>query len=74
MNPKELVDNIIFRAKHIQEYTVITAVPEGFMFKGPVPFDVRIANGYIEADIFALDFDEATRIFNNWVESLNQDE
>lgn len=74
MNPKELVDSIIFRAKNIQEFTVITAVPEGFMFRGPVPFDVRIAGGYIEADIFALDFDEATKIFHNWLESLEDDQ
>ena len=74
MNPKELVDNIIFRAKNIQEYTVMTAVPQGFMFRGPVPFTVRISGDYLEADIFALDFDEATKIFNHWLESLNQDE
>lgn len=74
MNPKELVDNIIFRAKNIQEFTVITAVPTGFMFNGPVPFDVRISGGYIEADIFALDFDEATKIFHNWLESLENNE
>jgi hypothetical protein len=74
MNPKELVDNIIFRAKNIQQFTVITTVPEDFMFRGPVPFDVRIAGGYIEADIFAIDFDEATKIFHNWLEGLDKDE
>ena len=74
MNPKELTDNIIFRAKNIKEYTVVTALPDGFMFNGAVPFNVRIASGYIEADILAMDFDEATKIFHNWIESLNYDE
>jgi hypothetical protein len=74
MDPKELVDNIIFRAKNIQQFTVITAVPENFMFHGPVPFDVRIAGGYIEADIYAIDFTEATKIFHTWMEGLNKDE
>jgi hypothetical protein len=44
------------------------------MFHGPVPFDVRIAGGYIEADIYAIDFDEATKIFHNWLQDLDKDE
>ncbi len=74
MNHKELVDNIIFRAKNIQEFTVITAVPQGFMFNGPVPFDIRIAGGYIEADILAMDFDEATKMFHTWLEGLKEND
>jgi hypothetical protein len=69
-NSYDLANDLIFRARHIKEFTVITPVPDDFNFNGPVPFTVRISGGYIEADILAMDFDEATKTMHEWLDGL----
>jgi hypothetical protein len=66
---KDMYDQLINRAKQLQEFTVTTEVPEGFRFNGVVPFDLQIKDGEIEAKVFAVDFDEACHRLDEYLES-----
>ena len=69
MNSVDMANNLIFRAKHLNEYIVTTDVPENFRFNGLVPFDLQIKDGQIEAKVYGIDFDEAVHRFDEWLES-----
>ena len=67
MNSVDMANNLIFRAKHLQEFVVETDVPENFRFNGVVPFDMEIVDGVISAKVLAIDFDEAVGVFDKWL-------
>ena len=67
MNSVDMANNLIFRAKHLQEFVVETDVPENFRFNGVVPFDMEIVDGVISAKVLAIDFDEAVAVFDKWL-------
>jgi hypothetical protein len=67
MNSVDMANNLIFRAKHLQEFIVETNVPENFRFNGVVPFDMEIVEGVISAKVLAIDFDEAVAVFDKWL-------
>jgi hypothetical protein len=60
---------LINRAKNMQEFTVITEVPEDFRFNGVVPFDITIAEDELRAKVLAVDFDEAVAQLDKWLET-----
>lgn len=59
MNSADMATNLIFRAKNLQEFTVITELPDDFAFRGVIPFDMQITGNILEAKVWAIDFDEA---------------
>lgn len=67
MNSVDMANNLIFRAKNLNEFTVTTEVPEDFQFNGVVPFDVQIQDNIIYAKVWAIDFDEAAKRLDNWL-------
>ena len=67
MNSVDMANNLIFRAKHLQEFVVETDVPENFRFNGVVPFDMEIVEGIISAKVLAIDFNEAVAVFDKWL-------
>lgn len=67
MNSVDMMNNLIYRAKNLQEFTVTTEVPENFQFNGVVPFDMSIAQGEIHARVFAVDFNEAVETLDTWL-------
>ena len=69
MNSVDMANNLIFRAKHLQEFVVMTDVPENFRFNGVVPFDMQIVDNQIEAKVWAVDFNEAAHRLNEWLET-----
>jgi hypothetical protein len=69
MNSVDMANNLIFRAKNLQEFTVTTDVPEDFRFNGVVPFDMTIEDNVIYAKVFAVDFDEAVQRLDTFLES-----
>ena len=69
MNSVDMANNLIFRAKNLQEFVVETDTPEDFRFNGVVPFDMTIVEGVISAKILAIDFDEAVNLFDKWLET-----
>ena len=68
MNSVDMANDLINRAKHLQEFVVTTDVPEDFRFNGVVPFDLEIKNGEILAKVFAVDFEEAVDRLNTFLE------
>jgi len=69
MNATDIANNLIFRAKHLNEFTVTTDVPENFRFNGLVPFDMSIKEGQIEAKVWAVDFDEAAQRLDQFLQN-----
>jgi hypothetical protein len=64
-----MATNLIFRAKNLQEFTVTTEVPDGVRFNGVVPFDINITGTMLEAKVWAVDFDEAVRRLNEFLQN-----
>jgi hypothetical protein len=71
MNSVDMATNLIFRAKNLQEFTVTTEVPNGVVFNGVVPFDITITGTVLEARIWAIDFDEAVRRLDEFLQNTN---
>ena len=66
---KEINDHFINRAKHLNEFIVITDVPEDFRFNGIIPFDIEIKENVIHAKVWAVEFEEAVERFDSWLET-----
>lgn len=69
MNSVDMANNLIYRAKNLQEFVVTTDVPEDFRFNGVIPFDMEIKENIIYAKVWAVDFDEAVHRFDAFLES-----
>jgi hypothetical protein len=69
MNSVDMANNLIFRAKNLNKYIVQTDVPEDFRFNGVVPFDIKIENNIIEAEVWGVDFDEAVKRLDEFLET-----
>jgi hypothetical protein len=69
MNSVDMANNLIHRAKNLQEFVVETDVPEDFRFNGEIPFDMQIKDSIISAKVMALDFNEAVARLDNFLES-----
>ena len=64
-----MATNLIFRAKHLQEFTVTTELPDDFAFHGVVPFDLNIVGSILEARVWAVDFDEAVERLHQFLQN-----
>jgi len=69
MNSVDMANDLIFRAKHIEEFTVTTEVPDDFRFNGLVPFDMQITGSIIEAKVWAINFNEAVNKLHLFLET-----
>jgi hypothetical protein len=69
MNSVDMANDLIFRAKHLQEFTITTEIPDDFRFNGLIPFDMNIVGSILEAKVFAVDFDEAVHKLNDYLET-----
>ena len=69
MNSVDMANNLIFRAKHIQEFTVTTEIHDDFKFNGLIPFDMEIVGSILEAKVWAIDFDEAVKKLHEYLET-----
>jgi hypothetical protein len=67
MNSVDMATNLIFRAKHLQEFVVTTELPDDFRFGGVVPFDMQITGNILEARGWAIDFGEAVDRLNEFL-------
>jgi hypothetical protein len=68
MNSVDMANALINRAKNLQEFNVEVEVPEGFMFNGVIPFDMTINGDKLTAKVYALDFDEAVKRLDDFLE------
>lgn len=69
MNSVDMANNLIHRAKNLQEFVVETDVPEDFQFNGLIPFDMQIKDSIITARVWAIDFNEAVAQLDKFLES-----
>jgi hypothetical protein len=69
MSTRDMVDALIHRAKHLNEFTVTTEIPPNFRFNGVVPFDINIKDGVIQARVWAVEFDEAVQTLDQYLET-----
>ncbi len=69
MNSADMATNLIFRAKNLQEFTVTTEVPNGVNFNGVVPFDITIRGTTLEAQVWAVDFEEAVHRLDEFLQN-----
>jgi hypothetical protein len=69
MNSVDMATNLIFRAKHLQEFTVTTELPDDFAFRGVIPFDLNIVGSILEAKVWAVDFDEAVMRLHQFLQN-----
>ena len=67
MNSVDMANNLIFRAKNLQEFVVTTEVPGDFRLNGVVPFDIHISEGILEAKVWAVDFNEAAKRLDDFL-------
>ena len=67
MNSVDMANNLIFRAKNLQEFVVTTEVPGDFRLNGVVPFDMSIVDNQIEAKVWAVDFNEAAKRLDDFL-------
>ena len=65
----DLTQQLIDRAKNLQEFTVCVNIPHDFKFNGTVPFDINIRDDEIEAKVWAVDFEEAVNRLDEWIET-----
>jgi hypothetical protein len=64
-----MANNLIFRAKNLQEFVVTTELPDEFAFRGVVPFDLQITGNMLEARVWAMDFNEAVDRLNQFLQN-----
>jgi len=69
MNSADMATNLIFRARNLQEFTVITELPDDFAFHGTIPFDMQITGSILEAKVWAIDFDEAVKRLDEFLQN-----
>ena len=69
MNSVDMANDLIFRAKNLNEFTVTTDVPDDFKFNGVIPFDITIKDSIIYAKVLAIDFNEAVNSFDKFLET-----
>jgi len=51
--------DVINRVKALQEFKVKTTLPDGFRFRGRVPFDMQIEGEDVTIKVLALNLEEA---------------
>lgn len=66
---KDITDHFINRAKNLVEFEVTTRVPDDFRFNGVVPFDMKIEDDTIYAKVWAVEFDEAAKKLDDFLET-----
>ncbi len=53
------IADVIHRIKALQEFEVKTTLPDGFRFRGRVPFDMQIEGEDVTIKVLALNLEEA---------------
>ena len=62
-----MANDLIFRVRNLNEFTITTEVPDDLRFNGVVPFDMQIKEGIITANVWAVDFDEAAKRLDDFL-------
>lgn len=67
MNSVELANQLIERAKKIEEFIVTKQLPNGFSFSGTIPYDMWIQGTVAEIRVWAISAEEADKTVTEWI-------
>ena len=73
-NAAEFAQNLIERARRMQEFRIMKPEPDNFMFNGKVPFDVSIKNGTMTFTVHAVDLAEANAMVDKYLDDNSAQE
>jgi hypothetical protein len=73
-NAAEFAQNLIERARRMQEFRIMKPEPDNFMFNGKVPFDVAIKNGMMTFTVHAVDLAEANAMVDKYLDDNSAQE
>ncbi|NBS69466.1 hypothetical protein EBT31_11220 [bacterium] len=69
----EKISDILDKIKHMQHFTVSSVLPDGFRFRGKVPFDITIGDDIITATILEHTEDAAQVRLDQWIEECSEE-
>lgn len=64
--------DIYNRIKNLREYTVVRNVPDGFVFRGKVPYDLTMNESEIKITVWAVSQQEADERAELFIEQCTQ--
>ena len=68
----EMINDIIIQTQHATEYEVVVDVPEGFIFKGIVPYTMHIYGSVAYVTVPASSLEEAKELAQKYFEENSQ--
>jgi hypothetical protein len=68
MNSVEIANNLINRAKNLQEFEVRRLIDGPIMFNGAIPFNITINEGCAWFQVLAVSQTEAESLVDQWLE------
>jgi hypothetical protein len=63
----DTVKSILDRIKNLNEFEIETELPNGFMFHGSVPYDIKINENKATFKLYALNTEEAVEKVNQYI-------
>jgi hypothetical protein len=73
-NAAEFAQNLIERARKMQEFRIIKTQPDNFVFNGRVPFDVKVKDGMMTFVVHAVDLAEANAMVDQYLDDNSAQE
>jgi len=67
-NAAEFAQNLIERARKMQEFRITKPQPENFIFGGKVPFDIAIKDEVMSFTVHAVDLAEANAMVDKYLD------
>lgn len=72
MNNIDMVSDLLNRSPKLNTYVVDTDLPDNFQLEDAAPFDIKIIEGTISAQVPAVDFNQACLMLNTYLETRMQ--
>jgi hypothetical protein len=69
MNSVDMANDLINRAKNLQEFEVRRLIDGPILFNGVVPFDVAVNNDCAWFCVLAISQEEAETLVDRWLEN-----
>lgn len=73
-NAAEFAQNLIERARKMQEFRIVKTQPDNFVFNGRVPFDVKVKDGMMTFIVHAVDLAEANAMVDQYLDDNSAQE
>lgn len=64
---RDIANNLIHRAKNLDQWIVTRKLPNGFKFTGTAPYDMWIYDTTAEITVWAVTSEEAEEKVDKWI-------